>query len=195
MKGSIKITSGVYRGRELSSPRNNATHPMGSRERLALMNSLGSDVLDDAMVLDAFAGTGALGLEALSRGAKSVVFVESDRYAAAAIRRNLKLLKLADQDGEPLPSSRVELFEQSVEAFSKSNQATFSLIFADPPYRQITKKTLQPLLPFLAPKGYFVLSHPAGFDPVSLGGSKYPLELLRTKSYAAANISILQKKC
>ena len=61
---NVKITSGLFRGRELKAPQNGVTHPMGSREKLALFNSL-SDKIKDKIILDVFAGTGALGLEAL----------------------------------------------------------------------------------------------------------------------------------
>lgn len=197
MRGAIKITSGIYRGRTLLSPRDNHTHPMGSRERLALMNTLGPDILTGAVVLDAFAGTGALGLEALSRGAKSVVFVEQNPHAAYSIRRNLKFLKLINPDKQTSP---VKLIEQSVEGYYKAQIAAgstnqFTLIIADPPYHQIAKKSLRPLLNLLAPGGYLALSHPAGFDPTSVGNGEMPVELISNKRYAAANISILRKKC
>ena len=191
---NIKITSGIYRGRTISSPYSDVTHPMGSRERLSLMNALGPDVLTDAKVLDAFAGTGALGLEALSRGAKNAVFVEKDRHAAATIRRNLKFLKLADQDGNPVDN--VKLFEQSVETFSKTYQgAPFSLIFVDPPYSKISKKLIRPLVLLLENNGILAISHPSNFSPLSISHPDAPLELLSTRKMAAANISILQKKC
>lgn len=185
MRGEIKITSGIYRGRTLLSPRDDHTHPMGSRERLALMNILGPS-LENATVLDAFAGTGLLGLEALSRGAKSVVFVEKKHCAAESIRRNLKFLKLDKPE--------VQLFEQSVENFCKNNNTKFSLIIADPPYHEISKKSLRPLLNLLETDGILAISHPAGFDPTSVGNGEMPVELVSTKRYAAANISILRKK-
>ncbi|MBQ3409989.1 RsmD family RNA methyltransferase [Candidatus Saccharibacteria bacterium] len=200
MKDAIKITSGIYRGRTLLSPRDSHTHPMGSRERLALMNTLGPDILTGAVVLDAFAGTGALGLEALSRGAKSVVFVEQNPHAAHSIRRNLKFLKLINPDEQTSETSPVKLVEQSVEGYCKAQIAAgstgqFTLIIADPPYHQIAKKSLRPLLNLLAPGGYLALSHPAGFDPTSVGNGEMPVELISNKRYAAANISILRKKC
>ena len=77
---NVRIISGKYGGRIIKAPDTARTHPMGERIRNALFNSIGSEV-DDAKVLDVFAGTGAVGLEALSRGARSVTFVEKDRVA------------------------------------------------------------------------------------------------------------------
>lgn len=86
---SLKVVSGQFRGIALESPQSPGTHPMGSREKLALFNMLQS-YLADATVLDAYAGTGALGIEALSLGAKSVIFVEKWPKAAQIIRQNLQ---------------------------------------------------------------------------------------------------------
>ena len=71
---TIKIASGIFRGRSIKSPKSSLTHPMGAREKLALFNMIVDD-LPGSLVLDAFAGSGALGIEALSRGASEVVFV------------------------------------------------------------------------------------------------------------------------
>ena len=101
---NLKIVAGELRGREILSPANNSIHPMGSRERLALMNMLGPDI-KDATLLDVFAGTGAIGIEALSRGAKQVVFVEKNHSVAQILRTNLANLKLTD---------RAKVIEQSV---------------------------------------------------------------------------------
>ena len=72
----LRITSGTLRGQKILTPKLAVTHPMGSRERLAIMNSLSSH-LEGKVVLDVFSGTGALGFEALSRGAKHVSFIEN----------------------------------------------------------------------------------------------------------------------
>ena len=93
MKNSVRITSGIYRGHSILTP-GEGTHPMGERERLALFNKI-SDYLPGANVLDAFAGSGALGIEAMSRGAASVTFVEKSPKAAKIIRENLKTLGIS----------------------------------------------------------------------------------------------------
>ena len=88
---NVKITSGLFRGRELKAPQNGITHPMGSREKLALFNSL-NEKIEGKIILDVFAGTGALGLEALSRGATHVTFIEADKKAAEILKQNAILL-------------------------------------------------------------------------------------------------------
>lgn len=93
----MRITAGMHRGRRLASPEGKTTRPTSDRARESVFNILrhGSwhdGVLEDAVVLDAFAGTGALGLEALSQGAASAVFMEKDRAAARTCRDNIELL-------------------------------------------------------------------------------------------------------
>jgi len=86
---TLRVIAGEFKGRKLVSPRTATTHPMGAREKNALFNMI--DVRGKS-VLDAYAGSGALGIEALSRGARQVVFVENDRRAVVAIRQNLASL-------------------------------------------------------------------------------------------------------
>ena len=95
----MRIVAGRHRGRRLEAPAGSSTRPTADRLRQALFDMLwhapwaGREVLDGAAVLDAFAGTGALGLEALSRGAARAHFIERDRAALAALRANIALLK------------------------------------------------------------------------------------------------------
>lgn len=96
MKNYVRITSGEFRGRKIETP-GDGTHPMGERERLALFNMI-AERLPGAMVLDAFSGSGALGIEALSRGARGAVFVDASRKAVGCIRSNLSLLGLRISD-------------------------------------------------------------------------------------------------
>ena len=91
----VRLIAGEFGGRQLDSPPGRGTHPMGERIRNALFNSIHHE-LPDAEVLDAFAGTGALGLEALSRGAKSATFIESGRIAQKVIANNIEALGLDD---------------------------------------------------------------------------------------------------
>ena len=96
----LRIISGVFGGRWISADVGRATHPMGDRVRSAMFSMLESrGVLADAEILDAFAGTGAIGLEAISRGAKSATFLEKDRRAANIIDENIrKCCKEANYD-------------------------------------------------------------------------------------------------
>lgn len=121
----MRITAGKFRGRVLKAPKGDATRPTASRLREALFNLLRERV-EGASLLDLFAGSGAIGFEALSRGALSVHFVEVDRKAALTIRENSELLEVVDE---------VTLTCRDVFKTLKSfKDAQFSLIFADPPY-------------------------------------------------------------
>jgi 16S rRNA (guanine966-N2)-methyltransferase len=121
----MRIIAGTWRGRPIEAPPGRGTRPTADRVRETLFSMLASRLgsFEDLRVADLFAGSGALGLEALSRGAASATFVESDLQAAAAIRRN------ADKLGA---SDRIHLIAISALALPRSDP--FDLIFADPPY-------------------------------------------------------------
>jgi 16S rRNA (guanine966-N2)-methyltransferase len=121
----VRIVAGLAKGRRLTSPAD-ATRPTSDRAREALFNSLVSLLeIEDARVLDLFAGTGAVGLEALSRGAAAAVFVEADRAAAGVLHRNVEAVGL--------PGATV--VQRPVAAFlDREPEAPFDFAFADPPY-------------------------------------------------------------
>ena len=180
---SVTITAGQFRGRRLTTPDTAATHPMGSREKLALFNSLSSlgvDFTPSLRVLDLFAGSGALGLEALSRGAGSVVFADHNTKARAAIRQNLETIY-----GEERPDTLlIPKIPQS-----PAEYGTFGLILADPPYDDFPTN-LAFLSSLLTPDGLLALSHPANVAPEAL----FPdLTFLSTKSHAASRLSFFRK--
>jgi 16S rRNA (guanine966-N2)-methyltransferase len=121
-----RIVAGTLGGRRLQVPRGDTTRPTSERVREALFSALESrGAVGGAHVVDLYAGSGALGLEALSRGAASVVLVDSSRQAVEAARRNVKELGL----------SRVSVVLSSVGRFLASPPAVAAdLVFADPPY-------------------------------------------------------------
>ena len=172
---NIRITSGEFRGQEIKSPRSSFTHPMGAREKIALFNMV-SGYLSGAYVLDAFAGSGALGIEALSRGAEEVVFVEKNAKVARVIKDNLASLGL---------ESKSEVLTQDVNKYIASKD--FDLIVADPPYDDFRIEAIVYLTKYLKDDGVFVLSHPDGTPEIT------GLELTKTHKYAAANLSIYRK--
>ena len=169
----MQVISGIYRGKNLKSPQSDKTHPMGSREKLALFNIL-LPYLENAVVLDAFAGTGALGIEALSRGAAAVTFVEKDHKVTKTLRENV-----ADINGATIVEKNIESFVAEPESFD--------LIIADPPYNNFDTGAIESLLSFLKPNGILALSHPG--DAPAFNG----LELIKSRNYAGATISIYQK--
>ncbi len=121
----MRIVGGAWGGRRLQAPPGGATRPTSDRVREALFSILG-DRVDGARVLDLFAGSGALGIEALSRGAAEAEFVESDPRAAAAIRGNLKTL---DASGRVHARDALAWLGSAA-----SGGRTFDLVFVDPPY-------------------------------------------------------------
>ena len=127
--GSIRITSGEFRGRALISPRQAVTHPMGSRERLALFNAIGPHI-KNKVVLDVFAGTGALGLEALSRGASHVTFIEKNHKAAATIRDNIKMLKCEDRAQPLIDNGRTDEIVNLLNRLARTASELFVLSHA-----------------------------------------------------------------
>ncbi len=130
----MRITGGAARGRRLFCPRGRKVRPTTDRVREALFDILDAVYIEDwadIKVIDFFAGTGALGLEALSRGARSCIFVERDREALSALKRNLSVVR--DMDVE------IELASSDVYSFLKQPTGAKSpykadLVFADPPY-------------------------------------------------------------
>jgi len=157
----VRIIAGQYGGRKIDAPDRTSTHAMSERGRNAMFNSIG-DEINSATILDAFAGSGSIGIEALSRGAASAVFVEKDRMAANIIGKNLTMLH-AEQ--------RSTLVRASVANWLETTEhETFDIIFADPPYENVQLSTVLQLLELLKPGALMVLSHPGiGEVPIPIG--------------------------
>ena len=124
----MRVIAGAMKGRRLESPKSPAVRPTSDKVRGAIFNILAPD-MEGARVLDLFAGTGALGIEAFSRGAVSVVFVESDRRVAAALLLTLHAFKAGTSDVIAGDSLR------TVERLAAEGRS-FDVIFLDPPYGQ-----------------------------------------------------------
>jgi 16S rRNA (guanine966-N2)-methyltransferase len=134
----VRIVAGTAGGRRLYAPAGRALRPTSERVREAVFSSLESmGVLDGAKVVDLFAGSGALGIEALSRGASRAVFVDADPVALAAVRSNLEATGLT-HNGHVVRSDVVR--------FLQRQQEGFDLAFADPPYEFQAWDQVLPLL-------------------------------------------------
>jgi 16S rRNA (guanine966-N2)-methyltransferase len=129
----MRIISGIYRNRQLYAPPGREVRPTPEKAREALFSTLGGN-LEGHTFLDLYAGAGTVGLEAVSRGAELVIFVERDRRALGALRRNTRSLQCED---------RCRVIELPVDLVDKDTFARASVIFMDPPYG------LQPKLPRL----------------------------------------------
>ena len=171
------ITSGKYRGATILTP-GMGSHPMGSREKIALFNMI-QGFLPEATVLDAYAGSGALGLEALSRGATFVLFVDNSTKAAEIIRKNLVKFGLYKTRGEVLC--------KNVRKEAATTTSRFSLVFADPPYDKYQPEMITELARLVADDGLLIASTP--IEPPEVAGFK----LIKTRKYARAHISIYSK--
>jgi 16S rRNA (guanine966-N2)-methyltransferase len=158
---SLRIISGTFGGRIINSPAGKKTHPMSERVRNALFNSLGSSI-EGASVLDAFAGTGALGIEALSRGAKHATFIERDRVAQNVLDENINLLGI---------SQKSKIIKAPVSSWIDTYDGPkFDLIFADPPYHDTQFSTVSKLMGLLKPGALMVLSRPGRSESPTVPG-------------------------
>ena len=132
----MRLTGGQDRGRRLIAPRGARTRPTASRVREALFNILGPPA---GPVLDLYAGTGALGMEALSRGAPRAVFVERDPAALSALRRNLREMRMEDRADVLAADVRAALRRLATES---ERTGPYSWVFLDPPYVRETEGLL-----------------------------------------------------
>lgn len=175
-----RIIGGLVGSRKLTSPAK-STRPTSDRIRESIFSSLESkDVLHGANVLDLYAGTGALGLEALSRGSKKAVLVESNKQAAAVCIKNSRLIQdaLAEEDHEVVAKVQI----QPVQKFLETSSESFDLVFIDPPY-EITnaevEKNLQSLSKLLTSKSLVLVERSARAEPIAAEG----YQLLETKTF------------
>jgi 16S rRNA (guanine966-N2)-methyltransferase len=152
-----RIIAGDWRGRRLATPRGSDTRPTSDRVREALFSSLESELggFDGLRVLDLYAGSGALGLEALSRGAERADFVEKNRAAAAVIGKNIAELGV--------PKERARVHVGPVARFLDRLSDGFDLIFLDPPYSMPTPELTQVVAAL--PSGGLVVVERSSRDP------------------------------
>ncbi len=179
----FRVIAGRYGGRSLDAPQNSRTHPMSERVRNALFNSL-SGQIEGARVLDCFAGTGALGIEALSRGATQATFVERDRVAQSSIRRNLETLGIGPDQ------STVITAPVSGWLSSRQTDEQYDLIFADPPYHDLQFSTVEKLFGLLKPDALMVLSH-TGRSEVPIRSNE--IVVVDNRSYGTAHLTYFRR--
>jgi 16S rRNA (guanine966-N2)-methyltransferase len=170
----MRVVAGEFKGRRLQAPRGRRTRPTADRVREALFSMLGD--ISGLRALDLYAGSGALGIEALSRGAAEVTFVERDARAAATIERNLETV-----------GARAEVRRQDVLRFLASAPGTFDLVFVDPPYDSAIRLAapLSERLPTVLTDDARIVTESDKRDPLILS---LPLEAERT--YGDTRIAI-----
>ncbi|MEP7225137.1 MAG: 16S rRNA (guanine(966)-N(2))-methyltransferase RsmD [Actinomycetota bacterium] len=177
----MRIVAGSRSGHRIDAPKGIVTRPTGDRVREAAFALVGP--VDGAKVLDVFAGSGAMGLEALSRGATRCVFVESDKAACKVMQRNLEKLRL---------TGAIVLCQEATRALREeaARQRTYDLVLVDAPYedweRYVTP--LGELLPeLLADDGLAVVETSSRTEP------ELPLDLVTTRRYGSARITVFSR--
>ena len=159
----MRIITGSARGRKLKSPKGEDSRPTSGSVKEAIFSAIQFDV-EGAVIADLFAGTGQLGIEALSRGAKKAYFAENSPEAAAIIRENLKLCNF---------SGKSEVSTLSTAAFLKKVAGEkFDIAFIDPPYGQdLINRTLPHLTPLMNENGIIVCEHEKEYKPTETIGN------------------------
>lgn len=183
----MRIVAGKHKGHRLAAPRDRSTRPTSDKVRESLFNILEHGLedfgIEGARVLDLFAGTGALGLEALSRGARYCLFIESSASARGVIRTNVETLNL---------TGATRIWRRDAGALGPAgNIEPFDLVFADPPYgKGLGEKALASAREngWIAPGGIAVLEEYAGVDIAIPEG----FEEIDRRSYRDTQIVILR---
>ena len=176
----MRVIAGSRKGHRISAPRGVVTRPTGDRVREAVFSMVGP--LDGARVLDLFAGSGAMGIEALSRGAARCVFVESDRAACSVVTRNLEKLGL---------TGAIVVCRDVAQALREecARGHRYDLVLADAPYDawESYAAVLGRSLPgLLEPGGLAVVETAARVDP------ELPLDHVTTRRYGSARITVFR---
>ena len=179
----MRIIAGERRGAQLFAPRGMDTRPTQAKVKESLFNMLQADV-SGARVLDLFAGSGNLALEALSRGAEYAVLVDADREAAACIRRNVQKLRFEDRSA----LYRCD-WRQAVAQMKAAGTRPFDLVFLDPPYRMTELWEICAALAdagLLAPHAVLALEHRTG----ALSAPKGRFAPYKQRAYADTEIHV-----
>lgn len=170
----MRIIAGSLGGRNFDSPHSARTHPMSDRVRGALFNALGD--IQGLTVLDAFAGTGALSFEALSRGAESVLAVEIDKPAQRTIETSAKSLGL---------QRNFKLVKANCSGWSDNNpDKQFDIVIAAPPYDDLQQSVVAKLVRHTMADGLYILDWPGKAEAPELPG----MEIVEQKSYGDAQL-------
>ena len=175
----MRVIAGSARGVPLTAPRGAATRPITDRVKETLFAIIGDRVID-ARVLDLYAGSGAIGIEALSRGAERVDFVERDRSAQSVLKANLERTKLTEG---------ASVHEADVEKFLAGAEGPWDLVVLDPPYgTRAIVAPLRALVPLLAPHASVVIKHFWRADTPEVEG----LAVVRQRRFGETMLTFLE---
>ena len=176
----MRIIGGEFGGRVILRPKTSLTRPMTDKVRESLFNIVGN--IQNWEVADFYAGSGAIGLEAISRGAKNVVFVESAKEASRIISQNIGALEIMSQACNY--NGTVIKYVQHFPA------QKFNLIVADPPYEKINERELNLISRLVVPKGLFIISHSSRI----LAPKLESIERIETRTYGDSSLSFYDRQ-
>ncbi len=175
---SLAITGGLHKGRKLFSPdKRSAVRPTSGKVRQSLFNILSSR-LPDVRFLDLYAGSGAVGLEALSRGAQKVTLVENNHKTFQTLKRNCRMF----------PPESLCLQRANVTTFCKSAEeeaARFDIIFVDPPFTQRFDHMVEMITPLMYENTWSIIQYPSNLHPVWLNAAQM------VKKYGESSLAFL----
>ncbi len=177
----MRVITGIARGKRLITPDGCDVRPTSDKVKEALFSALQFDI-EGRRVLDLFAGSGQLGIEALSRGAKSAVFVDNSRKSLSLIKKNLEITDLQDN---------AKVIMSDFAAFAAMCRDTFDIVFLDPPYNAgVLCDAIKAVIPLMSDFGMIICEYP---PEVSIPESIADFKISRTYRYGKINVSVYRK--
>ena len=177
----MRVITGIARGKLLKTLEGNDVRPTSQKVKEGVFSAIQFDI-EGRRVLDLFAGSGQLGLEALSRGAKNAVFVDSSNASIKIIKQNIETTGLSE-------NAKVVMADYAT--FTACSRDTFDIVFLDPPYQKgLLLPALKSVLPLMSDYGIIVCEYPPEVEiPQSIGG----FSVYRTYRYGKINVSVYRK--
>lgn len=177
----MRVITGIARGKRLVTPDGSDVRPTSDKVKEALFSALQFDI-EGRRVLDLFAGSGQLGIEALSRGAESCVFVDNSRASLNLVKKNLEITGL---------SVNTKVVQSDFSSFAAMCRDTFDIVFLDPPYAAgILCDAIKAVLPLMSDFGMIICEYP---PEVTIPESVAGFSVYRTYRYGKINVSIYRK--
>ena len=177
----MRVITGIARGKRLVTPDGSDVRPTSDKVKEALFSALQFDI-EGRRVLDLFAGSGQLGIEALSRGAESCVFVDNSRASLNLVKKNLEITGL---------SVNTKVVQSDFSSFAAMCRDTFDIVFLDPPYAAgILCDAIKAVLPLMSDFGMIICEYP---PEVTIPESVAGFSVYRTNRYGKINVSIYRK--
>lgn len=177
----MRVITGIARGKNLKTLEGNDVRPTSQKVKEAVFSAIQFDI-EGRRVLDLFAGSGQLGIEALSRGAKSAVFVDNSAAALKIIKQNIESVGFDEN---------AKVYNADFASFTAMSRDTFDIVFLDPPYHKgLLVSAIKAVLPLMSDYGIIVCEYPPEVEiPQSIGG----YEVAKTYRYGKINVSVYRK--